>query len=81
MSHWRPLVGAVAVIALLLIAPLLGLAALGICIIGGLLLQKEAKSRQAEGLRKGPKPAPAESRLGRTAQTGEGQTIPRGSRC
>ncbi len=38
MGHWRPLVGALVVLALLFIAPLLGLVALGVCLIVGLVM-------------------------------------------
>ena len=38
MSHWRPLIGALAVLALLFIEPLLGLIALGACVVVGIIM-------------------------------------------
>jgi PHP family Zn ribbon phosphoesterase len=52
MSHWRPLVGALAVIALLLIAPVLGLIALGACVVGGLIFW------MSDGARRRDRPCP-----------------------
>jgi hypothetical protein len=37
MSHWRPLIGAIAVVALFLISPLLGLIAFIAALIAGLI--------------------------------------------